>query len=285
MAESLRGGLSLCLSGFGFWSHDIGGFESTSTADVYKRWAAFGLLSSHSRLHGSYSYRVPWLYDEEAVDVVRFFTKLKCRLMPYLFKAAYDTSKTGVSTMRAMILEFEEDPTCAYLDKQYMIGESILVAPIFNDESMANYYLPAGRWTNYLTGEVVEGGKWIQEKHSYLSIPMFVRENSLIAVGNEENVPDYDYAQNVKVTAYELQEGKAAKAEVINMKQETELTVSALKQEGAITIEYTGKGKPWTMVLKGVSAVSNVEGAEYTSTEEGICINVQGEKGTIICTL
>ena len=88
MAESLRGGLSLGLSGFGFWSHDIGGFEQTAPADVYKRWCAFGLLSSHSRLHGSSSYRVPWLFDEEAVDVLRFFTKLKCRLMPYLFGAA-----------------------------------------------------------------------------------------------------------------------------------------------------------------------------------------------------
>lgn len=130
MAESLRGGLSLCLSGFGFWSHDIGGFESTSTADVYKRWAAFGLLSSHSRLHGSTSYRVPWLYDEEAVEVVRYFSELKCTLMPYLFNAASKTAKTGVSTMRAMVVEFEEDPTCAYLDKQYMLGENILIAPI-----------------------------------------------------------------------------------------------------------------------------------------------------------
>ena len=88
MAESLRGGLSLGLSGFGFWSHDIGGFEQTASADVYKRWCAFGLLSSHSRLHGSGSYRVPWVYDEEAVDVLSNFTKLKCRLMPYLFEAA-----------------------------------------------------------------------------------------------------------------------------------------------------------------------------------------------------
>ncbi|HEY0866413.1 MAG TPA: alpha-xylosidase, partial [Fimbriimonas sp.] len=82
MAESLRGGLSLCMSGFGFWSHDIGGFEGRPPAELYKRWVAFGLLSSHSRLHGSTSYRVPWIYDEEAVDVLRFFTKLKHRLMP-----------------------------------------------------------------------------------------------------------------------------------------------------------------------------------------------------------
>ena len=115
MEESLRGGLSLLMSGFGFWAHDIGGFENTSTADVYKRWVAFGLLSSHSRLHGSSSYRVPWVYDEEAVDVVRFFTRFKAKLMPYLYKTSIDTSKSGIPTMRSMVMEFTEDKTCHYV--------------------------------------------------------------------------------------------------------------------------------------------------------------------------
>lgn len=131
MAESLRGGLSLGFSGFGFWSHDIGGFEGTPPIDVYKRWIAFGLLSSHSRLHGSSSYRVPWLYDEEAVDVLRLFTKLKCRLMPYLYAQARKASDTGSPVMRAMLLEFADDPTCDYLDRQYMLGDALLVAPVF----------------------------------------------------------------------------------------------------------------------------------------------------------
>lgn len=124
MEQSLRGGLSLTSSGFGFWSHDIGGFESTSTADVYKRWAAFGLLSTHSRFHGSGSYRVPWLYDEEAVDVVRFFANLKLELVPYLYSNAYITSKTGIPMMRSMPLEFMGDKNCRYLDKQYMLGKA-----------------------------------------------------------------------------------------------------------------------------------------------------------------
>ena len=110
MAESLRGGLSLGLSGFGFWSHDISGFEKTATPDLYRRWAAFGLLSSHSRLHGNESYRVPWLFGEESTDVLRFFVQLKCRLMPYLFAAAVEAARDGIPVMRAMILEFPGDP-------------------------------------------------------------------------------------------------------------------------------------------------------------------------------
>ena len=145
------------MSGFGYWSHDIGGFEHTSTPDVYKRWAAFGLLSSHSRLHGSQSYRVPWVYDEEAVDVVRTFTKLKASLMPYLYRNAIYTSQTGIPMMRSMVLEFTDDRNTAYLDKQYMMGDSLLVAPIFNDKSIAQFYLPEGKWTNYFSGKTYEG--------------------------------------------------------------------------------------------------------------------------------
>ena len=186
MEQSLRGGLSLTSSGFGYWSHDIGGFESTSTADVYKRWAAFGLLSTHSRFHGSKSYRVPGLLDEEAVDVVRFFAKLKGSLLPYLYSNAYMTSRTGIPMLRSMALEFEGDKNCRYLDKQYMLGESLLVAPIFNEEGKASYYLPRGLWTNYLTGEQTKGGIWREEHHDYLSVPLWVRENSIIATEQKE---------------------------------------------------------------------------------------------------
>ncbi len=144
MAESLRGGLSLGLSGFGFWSHDISGFERTAPPEVYKRWCAFGLLSSHSRLHGSSSYRVPWLFDQEAVEVLAHFTRLKCRLMPYLYAAALEAHHAGIPMMRAMLLEFPLDPGCEFLDRQYMLGDSLLVAPVFSFDGEVAYYLPAG---------------------------------------------------------------------------------------------------------------------------------------------
>ncbi|MDO4446232.1 MAG: alpha-xylosidase [Bacillota bacterium] len=204
MGESLRGGLSLTSSGFGYWSHDIGGFESTSTPDVYKRWAAFGLLSTHSRLHGSTSYRVPWVYDEEAVDVLRFFTKLKLELLPYLYSSAVDTSHTGIPMMRSMALEFENDRNCSYLDKQYMMGERLLVAPIFNEEGMADYYLPEGNWINYFTGEDARGGVWRREHHGYLSIPLWVRGNSVIPVQTAPENAEGDYEEKLELRVFGL---------------------------------------------------------------------------------
>ena len=260
MEESLRGGLSLLMSGFGYWAHDIGGFENTSTADVYKRWVAFGLLSSHSRLHGSTSYRVPWVYDEEAVDVVRFFTRLKARLMPYLYETAIYTSKTGVPTMRSMVMEYTKDKNCNYLDKQYMLGDSLLVAPIFREDGIAEYYLPEGNWTNFLTGEKKQGGKWYEESHDYLSIPLMVKENSIVALGACDDKPDYDYADGVELRVYELTDDKCVTKAVYDMSRNKALEIKALKSGDTITIDVDAS-KPYTIKLMNMT-VASVEGAQ-----------------------
>lgn len=274
MSESLRGGLSLTMSGFGFWSHDIGGFEDTSTPDVYKRWVAFGLMSSHSRLHGSSSYRVPWAYDEESVEVARFFTKLKASLMPYLYRNAVETNKTGIPTMRSMVLEFQDDPACQYLDKQYMLGGSLLIAPVLNEESMGEFYVPEGSWTNFLTGEKVAGGRWVREHHGYLSIPCLVRENSIIAVGAVDTKPEYDFARDVTLKVYELTDGTAAKTDVYNTRAELELSISVLKEGNTITIsvQHFGESKPYKVYLHDVKNAASVTGGTSQEAEKGTVI-------------
>jgi alpha-D-xyloside xylohydrolase len=187
MAGTLRGGLSMALSGFGYWSHDIGGFEGTPNPDVFKRWVAFGLLTSHSRLHGGGSYRVPWLIDDEASVVTKFFTDLKISLMPYILKMSEIVHTQGVPMMRPMMMEFPEDPSCLYLDRQYMLGDSILVAPIFNSDGVADFYLPAGTWISLITGESVAGGTWRSETHGYTSLPLYILESTLTENGAELN--------------------------------------------------------------------------------------------------
>jgi alpha-D-xyloside xylohydrolase len=260
MAESLRGGLSLCLSGFGFWSHDIGGFEQTASADVYKRWCAFGLLSSHSRLHGSQSYRVPWLFDEEAVDVLRFFTRLKCRLMPYLFAAAVEAHATGVPVMRAMLLEFPDDPACDYLDRQYMLGDALLVAPVFSPSGTVDYYVPPGRWTHFLTGQVIEGGRWQRETHGYLSLPLLARPNSLIAVGENQQQPDYDYTDDVTVHIFEPADGATLTVHIPALDGSTAMAVEVRRDGAKIDIRASGAVYHWHALLRGVEQVHSVDG-------------------------
>ena len=283
MEESLRGGLSLLMSGFGFWAHDIGGFEHTSTADVYKRWVAFGLLSSHSRLHGSSSYRVPWLYDEEAVDVVRTFTRLKAKLMPYLYKTSIDTSRSGVPTMRSMVLEYTEDKNCSYLDKQYMLGDNLLVAPIFNEESIGSFYLPKGTWTDFFTGETAEGGTWIEKEYDYLHLPLMARANSIIAVGACDERPDYDYADGVELRVYALSDDVEAQTTVYGMAQDAQLHVSVVKSGARITVQAEHiSGKPYTVRLVGVQAQS-ADGASMEIAGKDTVLTPNA--GTVVVTL
>ena len=281
MEESLRGGLSLLMSGFGFWAHDIGGFESTSTPDVYKRWVAFGLLSSHSRLHGSTSYRVPWVYDEESVDVVRFFTKLKARLMPYLYKTSIQASTEGIPTMRSMVLEFTDDRTCHYTDRQYMLGDYLLVAPIFNEEGMGDFYLPQGNWTDFFTGEEICGGRWIKQKYDYLSIPLMVKENAIIALGAFDDKPDYDYGDGVELRIYQLADQTTSSTVVYGMDQKEEVKVVA-KREGQIITVDVESAKAYLIRLVNVT-ISKVEGAE--AIIEGKDTILKSISGHMIVTL
>jgi alpha-D-xyloside xylohydrolase len=285
MAESLRGGLSLCLSGFGFWSHDISGFEHTATPDLYKRWAAFGLLSTHSRLHGNMSYRVPWLFDEEAVDVLRHFTKLKCRLMPYLFSMACEAASRGIPMMRAMILEYPEDPGCLYLDRQYMLGDSLLVAPVFSEDGTVSYYLPEGNWTHLLTGAEAAGGGWRNEKHGYLSLPLMVRENSIIAMGKYDDTTDYDFADGVEFHVFGLKDGARTEAKVYDTAGDQKLRMEAIRQGGTIRFNLTGESADWYIVLRGIGSVSAALGGTCEYEGQGVRITPKPGTGQIDVTL
>lgn len=256
MAETLRSGLSLACGGFGFWSHDISGFENTAPADIYKRWCQFGLLSSHSRLHGSSSYRVPWLFDEEACDVLRKFVKLKCALMPYLYEQAVQAHRDGTPMMRPMFVEFPEDRACEPLDKQYMLGDSLLVAPIFKESGEVEYYLPEGTWYNLLTGKKVQGGRWQKEVHDYQSMPLLVRPNSILAVGNCCTKPDYDFADGVTLYLSCFEDGAHAATEITDQKGNTVMKVHAVRNGDVIRVHVDGENKNWSCKLLDESEIA-----------------------------
>ena len=290
MAETLRGGLSLGLCGFGFWSHDISGFEQTATADLYKRWIAFGLLSSHSRLHGNQSYRVPWNFDEEACDVTRFFTELKYRLMPYLWQAAVIAHREGIPMLRAMVLEYPDDPACACLDCQYLLGPSLLAAPVFSDDGKVSYYLPPGRWTNIISGEVIDGGKtgfWRKERHGYMSLPLLAKPGSLIPFGPDGDTgrkdgismarPDYDYTESPCFHVFELDDGKNACAEISDPKGNTVIKAGVSRNGNCIRAVYKGTGKTWKLMLRSIKQ-GRVSGGTAAEKPEGLLIEAAGDE-------
>ncbi len=255
MAETLRSGLSLACSGFGFWSHDIGGFESTATADVYKRWCQFGLLSSHSRLHGSSSYRVPWLFDEEACDILRKFVKLKCRLMPYLYRQAVAAHENGIPVMRPMFMEFPEDRACEVLDRQYMLGDSLLVAPVFKESGDVEYYLPDGKWVNLLSEKVMEGGSWKKETFDYFGLPVLVRENSIITVGSCDSRTDYEYGDGVEFWLSVFEDGGIGETSVTDLSGRVVMNVKAVREADVIRLSVAGGNGNWSYKVMGAQNV------------------------------
>jgi len=282
MAETLRGGLSLSLSGFGFWSHDISGFENTATADLFKRWSAFGLLSSHSRLHGNESYRVPWNFDDEACDVLRFFTELKFSLMPYLYRCALEASQEGLPLMRPMVLEFPNDPSCAFADRQFMLGSNLLAAPVFCESGTVCYYLPKGKWTNIISGEIVEGGTWQTEKHDYFSLPLLARPNSILAFGNNRTRPDYDYADNISFHVFEPEEGKAAAFEICDNRGTIVGTLEVCRKAGQITARKQGIRKPWALCLRNIHIAGSVaSGIEAKDGKEGLLLTMSADTESV----
>ncbi|MFO1475509.1 MAG: glycoside hydrolase family 31 protein [Verrucomicrobiota bacterium] len=179
MAAELRGGLSFGLCGFSFWSHDVGGFVARATDDLYRRWLAFGMLSSHSRCHGT-APKEPWNYGEAFMNDFRRTDELKYQLMPYVYAQAKDSSEHGLPMVRALFVEFPDDPGAWTVDDEYLYGSSILVAPLFEENSTGrNVYVPAGNWIDYQTGKSYSGG-WQHIDAGPIPVVMLVRDGTIL---------------------------------------------------------------------------------------------------------
>ena len=179
MAATLRAGLSFGLSGFTYWSHDIGGFVGRPARDLYSRWLPFGALTSHMRTHGAPP-REPWEWDDGMVEEFRRALGLRYGLMPYLTAQASASSAKGWPMMRALFFEFPDDPTAWTVDDQYFFGSDLLVAPLFTESRTRPVYLPAGNWTDYQTGRVYPGARWHEIEAGAIPIVLLVRDHTVI---------------------------------------------------------------------------------------------------------
>ena len=178
MLGDLRGGLSFGLSGFSFWSHDMGGFVTASPEDIYRRWLPFGFLSSHTRAHGAPPTE-PWLISESFTKSFREAAEMKYKLMPYVYAQAKDCSERGLPMVRALLVEFPDDPGAWLVEDAYMFGSQILVAPLLESGNERTVYLPRGKWIDYQSGKVYEGG-YQTIKAGKIPAIILVRDGSLI---------------------------------------------------------------------------------------------------------
>ena len=278
MAETLRGGLSMGLSGFGYWSHDMGGFEGTPDPAVFTRWFPFGMLSSHSRLHGSKSYRVPWNYGDEAVGAARRFSRLKNQLMPYIATHARTVTEEGLPLLRHMILEFPEDLGARHVDTQYLFGPDILVAPVFSATGDVDVYLPTAGWTSLLDGSHIESAGWHHQVHSSDSLPLLVRDGTIIPVSPTATRPDHDWMDGLALYIVRPQPGETTLRVASPDGGWAEFDVVVTSE--AVTITARESTARWFAVVidprveaeadsEHTIASELVSGAVYPSTEAG----------------
>jgi alpha-D-xyloside xylohydrolase len=209
MAATLRAGLSLGLCGFSFWSHDIGGFVQRSPEELYRRWLPFGMLTSHSRCHGTPP-KEPWAYDEGFTDEFRRAVELKYKLMPYVYAQARLASEQGFPMMRTLFFEFPDDPTSWFVDDEYLFGESILVAPLMEDSPRRRVYLPPGQWIDYQTGEEYEGSRWYELRSGQIPIVMLVKDGSVIPQASlVQSTADLNW-KNIELVAFSRKASSAS---------------------------------------------------------------------------
>lgn len=243
MAATLRGGLSLGLSGFSFWSHDVGGFTTKAPEDLYRRWTPFGMLTSHVRSHGEPPTE-PWEYSEEFLKGFRNADNMRYQLMPYIYAQAKHASENGLPMLRAMFVEFPDDPGTWLIDDQYLFGSDMLVAPLFENVVERNVYLPAGKWIDYQTGNVYEKG-WNLIKAGAIPIIVLVKDGAVI--------PHIKLAQSTKYMDWTKIELKVYSADANEAKgklylpNDTELHELLLEKNGA---KFILKNNPFAEKVK-----------------------------------
>jgi alpha-D-xyloside xylohydrolase len=200
--------------------------------------------------------------------------------MPYIYAAAVEATRSGIPVMRAMPLEFPRDEACAYLDRQYMLGPSLLVAPVFNAEGDVSYYLPAGRWTGLLDGESIEGGRWVREKHGFMSLPLLVRPNTILPFGAQDSIPDYDYASGLAFHVFEPAEGVEAIASVPDLQGRTVATCRSKLQGKRLSIKVEGSG--CTILLRNVREANPASGTAGLRLDSGIAFEARAGEELLV---
>lgn len=250
----LSSGLSLALSGFAFWSHDIGGFYRLTDPELYVRWAQWGLLTSHARFHGKEP-REPWHIGTRALRIVRRYAHLRYRLLPYLYSEAVASVRGGLPLMRPLVLEFQDDPAVATIADQYLLGSALLVAPVFTPDGRRRIYLPAGRWWDFRTGRRHDGPAWLNVRAPLDVLPLFVRSDTILPLG-----PAVAHSgEPVRVLTFEVRiDGRAA----YELHTETgRVTIRAARRAGAVTVRVRGGGGTHIIRLLGwVAAQVEVRG-------------------------
>jgi len=253
LACTIRGGLSIGLSGVPFWSNDIGGFRGMPSPHLYVRWAQFTLLCSHARMHGD-SPREPWAFGSEALDIVRRYVRLRYRLFPYLYSLAHEAHRTGLPVIRAMPLAFPHDPNTYDKDLQFMLGPWLLVAPVYDASNGRTVYLPAGTWIDFWTGATYQGPAIIHVHAPLDTLPLFVRSGALLPM-----MPDANRIPESLIDSLIFEIYPTGYTEYVLYEDEGTTRVTCDENNGSVAVKVQSDvTRNLVLRFKGLAAVSSV---------------------------
>ncbi len=256
MLTNMRAGLSIGLSGVPFWCADNGGFSATVghlTPELWTRWSQWSMFQSHVRLHGTLPLRAPWTFGEKALQNFRRYAKLRYRLLPYIYSQAYNATKTGLPMMRAMVLEFQEDPNTYDMEDQYMFGDAFLVAPVYTPVNRRTVYLPEGTWFDYWTGERLQGPATLHIQPPLDLLPLYIRGDSIIPMG-----PDMKYVGEKPFDPITLDIWLVSEAECTVYDDDEMVTCRAKRNQNEITLELSASNKSFVAKLNDADCPTEV---------------------------
>lgn len=234
MSATLRAGLSIGLTGFTFWSHDIGGFTTAAPEDVYRRWTPFGMLTSHVRSHGNPPTE-PWEYSNEFLDGFRKADNMRYRLMPYIYSQGKYSAERGLPMLRALFVEYPDDPGSWLIDDQYLFGSDMLVAPLFENVEDRDVYLPPGTWIDYQSGETYEGG-WHTIQASEIPIVVLVKSGSVLPhIELAQSTKDMDWS-NLELKVYSAN-GQPASGKIYLPDGDEVKSITVISDEGEFQLQ------------------------------------------------
>lgn len=264
MLNVLRGGLSLGLCGFSYWSQDVGGFIFSPTDKLYIRWTQFGIFNSHMRYHGNPPrYREPWNYNEDTQKIVREFLNLRYRMIPYIYTEAHYSSQKGLPMLKPLVLEYFDDPNVFNIESEYLFGRNLLIAPILSREDERRIYLPEGEWYEFWSFEKYDSKTWIDYECPIDRTPFFIKAGTILPLGPiVQNLSDKKLEEletltllilpdeNNKVDNYEIidENNIEIEAEI----RESVLDISISEQIQSITVEI-----PLKTGIKGIKLNGN----------------------------
>jgi len=247
----LRSTLSFGLSGFPFYSHDIGGFSGLPSSELYVRWGQLGLLSSHARAHGMPP-REPWEYGDEAETIFRRYDELRYRLMPYIYSEAVECGRSSLPMVRALVLDFQDDPTTHTLSDEYLFGRSLLVAPILDESNRRRVYLPAGEWIDYWSKATLEGGRWIEVDAALDVTPLYVRAGAIVPHGP---LVQYVDEQPCDPLTLEIYAPAGQESYTVHEQHGPDIPVSYSREGKTLTVTVGAAPGQVELVLYGVAVV------------------------------